>query len=81
MSDLLSNYQKIKNAIPSSVELLPVSKGQDLKKLKAWLDAGLPKNFAENYFSELEEKNEALSKEKIQWNFLGPLQVKKFQRL
>lgn len=61
-------------------ELLPVSKGQSIEKIKYFYQRGY-RRFGENYVQELQAKANALSDLDIEWVFLGRLQSNKFKSL
>lgn len=69
------NLAKIKGSIPSSVNLVAVSKTKPLPLLEEAYAAG-QRHFGENRVQELVEKYEALPKD-IQWHMIGHLQSKK----
>ncbi len=62
----------------NDVQLLPVSKGQDLEKLKEFLSLkDFPKQLAENYLLELSQKEAQLSE--VEWHYQGALQSRKIE--
>lgn len=69
------NLQRIKDTIPSTVNLVAVSKTKPLPLLQEAYDAG-QRHFGENRVQELAEKFEALPKD-IHWHMIGHLQSKK----
>ena len=69
------NLQRIKDTIPSTVNLVAVSKTKPLPLLQEAYDAG-QRHFGENMVQELAEKFEALPKD-IHWHMIGHLQSKK----
>ena len=69
------NLLKIKNALPSSVTLIAVSKTKSIELITEAFNAG-QRHFGENYVQELTEKYEHLPKE-IHWHFIGHLQSNK----
>ena len=69
------NLQRIKDTIPSTVNLVAVSKTKPLPLLQEAYDAG-KRHFGENRVQELAEKFEALPKD-IHWHMIGHLQSKK----
>ena len=69
------NLQRIKDTIPSTVNLVAVSKTKPLPLLQEAYDAG-QRHFGENRVQELAEKFEALPKY-IHWHMIGHLQSKK----
>lgn len=69
------NLQRIKDTIPSTVNLVAVSKTKPLPLLQEAYYAG-QRHFGENRVQELAEKFEALPKD-IHWHMIGHLQSKK----
>ena len=69
------NLQRIKDTIPSTVNLVAVSKTKPLPLLREAYDAG-QRHVGENRVQELAEKFEALPKD-IHWHMIGHLQSKK----
>lgn len=69
------NYNKIKNQLPSDVELVAVSKTHPVSAIQEVYDLG-QKVFAENKVQELVEKYPQLPKD-IQWHLIGHLQTNK----
>lgn len=69
------NLQRIKDTIPSTVNLVAVSKTKPLPLLQEAYDTG-QRHFGENRVQELAEKFEALPKD-IHWHMIGHLQSKK----
>ena len=69
------NIQKIKKEIPTSVDLVAVSKTQSHSKIKEAYDSG-HRAFGENKVQELVEKYEKLPKD-IRWHMIGHLQTNK----
>ena len=69
------NIQKIKKEIPTSVDLVAVSKTQSHSKIKEAYDSG-HKIFGENKVQELTKKYEKLPKD-IRWHMIGHLQTNK----
>ena len=56
---------------PSDVELLPVTKGHSVEKIRQLYDLGF-RRFGENYVQEMEQKAMTLSSlPNLQWVFLG----------
>ena len=77
----LSNYLKIKNLIPSNVNILAVSKGfksQDIKTIQI-----LGQNdFGESKFQEAFEKQLILKDfKRIDWHFIGRIQSNKIRKI
>lgn len=69
------NYSKIKNQLPSNVELVAVSKTHPISAIQEVYDLG-QKVFGENKVQELTEKYPNLPKD-IQWHLIGHLQTNK----
>jgi pyridoxal phosphate enzyme (YggS family) len=69
------NYNKIKNQLPSDVELVAVSKTHPVSAIQEVYDLG-QKVFGENKVQELVEKYPQLPKD-IQWHLIGHLQTNK----
>ena len=69
------NYNKIKNQLPSDVELVAVSKTHPVSAIQEVYDLG-QKVFGENKVQELVEKYPQLSKD-IHWHLIGHLQTNK----
>lgn len=61
---------------PHSVSLLAVSKTQSISNIRSAFNAG-QKAFAENYWQEAREKQQALIDLPIEWHFIGHLQSRK----
>lgn len=60
------------------IELLPVSKGQGVEKIKNFLKLkNFPQHLAENYLEELSQKEPALSG--VLWHYQGALQSRKIE--
>lgn len=64
------------NRLPTSVNLLAVSKTQPAERLQAAYAAG-QRAFGENYLQEALDKINALSNLAIEWHFIGPVQSNK----
>jgi pyridoxal phosphate enzyme (YggS family) len=75
MSSVKENLLQIKNALPSHVTLIAVSKTKPNELLQEAYDAG-QRDFGENYVQELVDKHEQLPKD-IKWHFIGHLQSNK----
>jgi len=79
---LKSVYEKIREAelrygrTPGSVELLAVSKGQPVVKIREAVSAG-QRAFGENYLQEALPKIEEISNAAISWHFIGHIQSNK----
>ena len=69
------NYNKIKNQLPSEVELVAISKTHPISAIQEVYDLG-QKVFGENKVQELVEKYPQLPKD-IQWHLIGHLQTNK----
>jgi len=69
------NYNKIKNQLPSEVELVAVSKTHPVSAIQEVYDLG-QKVFGENKVQELVEKYPQLPKD-IHWHLIGHLQTNK----
>ena len=77
----IANYLKIKNKIPSTVNLLAVSKGFKSKEIKIFNNLG-QKDFGESKFQEGYEKQLILRDlEEINWHFIGRIQSNKIRRI
>lgn len=75
MSSVKENLHQIKNALPSHVTLIAVSKTKPNELIQEAYDAG-QRDFGENYVQELLDKHEQLPKD-IKWHFIGHLQSNK----
>ncbi len=78
----IANYLKIKNKIPSTVNLLAVSKGFKSEEIKIINNLG-QKDFGESKFQEAFQKQEILKdlKEEIKWHFIGRIQSNKIRKI
>ena len=77
----ISNYLKIKNSIPSTVNLLAVSKGFKSKEIKIINNLG-QKDFGESKFQEGFQKQVILKDLKdIKWHFIGRIQSNKIRKI
>ena len=76
ISRLESKYGREKNA----VQLLAVSKGQSVEKMRAAYLAG-QRSFGENYLQEALEKMESLPMTDIEWHFIGKIQRNKTKKI
>jgi len=77
----LSNYLKIKNKIPSNVNILAVSKGFKSQEIKIIQNLG-QNDFGESKFQEAFEKQLILNDIKqIQWHFIGRIQSNKIRKI
>ena len=76
-----SNYIKIKNKIPSNVNLLAVSKGFKTQEIKIINNLG-QNDFGESKFQEGYEKQLILKDLKeINWHFIGRIQSNKIRKI
>jgi len=77
----LSNYLKIKNQVPSNVNILAVSKGFKSQEIKTIQNLG-QNDFGESKFQEAYEKQLILKDlKKIKWHFIGRLQSNKLRKI
>ena len=77
----LSNYLKIKNKIPSNVNILAVSKGFKSQEIKTIKNLG-QNDFGESKFQEALEKQITLKDLKqINWHFIGRIQSNKIRKI
>ena len=76
-----SNYLKIKNKIPSNVNILAVSKGFKSQEIKTIQNIG-QNDFGESKFQEAFEKQLILKNLKqIKWHFIGRIQSNKIRKI
>ena len=76
-----SNYLKIKNKIPSNVNILAVSKGFKSQEIKTIQNMG-QNDFGESKFQEAFEKQLILKDLKqIKWHFIGRIQSNKIRKI
>tara|TARA_Y100000991_G_scaffold57889_1_gene42410 strand:+ start:42 stop:680 length:639 start_codon:yes stop_codon:yes gene_type:complete len=76
-----SNYLRIKNKIPSNVNILAVSKGFKSQEIKTIQNIG-QNDFGESKFQEAFEKQLILKDlKKIQWHFIGRIQSNKIRKI
>ena len=76
-----ANYLKIKNKIPSNVNILAVSKGFKSQEIKTIQNAG-QNDFGESKFQEAFEKQLNLKELKqINWHFIGRIQSNKIRKI
>ena len=76
-----ANYLKIKNKIPSNVNILAVSKGFKSQEIKTIQNLG-QNDFGESKFQEAFEKQLILKDFKqIQWHFIGRIQSNKIRKI
>ena len=76
-----SNYLKIKNKIPSNVNILAVSKGFKSQEIKTIQNLG-QNDFGESKFQEAFEKQLILQDLKeINWHFIGRIQTNKIRKI
>ena len=77
----LENYLKIKNKIPSNVNILAVSKGFKSQEIKTIQNIG-QNDFGESKFQEAFEKQLILKDlEQIKWHFIGRIQSNKIRKI
>ena len=75
------NYLKIKNKIPSNVNILAVSKGFKSQEIKTIHNIG-QNDFGESKFQEAFEKQLILKDlKKIKWHFIGRIQSNKVRKI
>ncbi len=72
IAELSAQYQRSAN----SVQLLAVSKGQSIDKIKQAVAYG-QRTFAENYIQEALDKMQELAEFDLQWHFIGRVQSNK----
>jgi hypothetical protein len=76
-----SNYLKIRNKIPSNVNILAVSKGFKSQEIKIIQNIG-QNDFGESKFQEAFEKQLILKDlKKIKWHFIGRIQSNKVRKI
>ena len=76
-----TNYLKIKNKIPSNINLLAVSKGSKSQQIKIIQNIG-QNDFGESKFQEAFEKQLILKDLKqINWHFIGRIQSNKIRKI
>ena len=76
-----SNYLKIKNKIPSNVNILAVSKGFTSQEIKTIQNIG-HNDFGESKFQEAFEKQLILKDfQQIKWHFIGRIQGNKIRKI
>ena len=76
-----SNYLKIKNKIPSNVNILAVSKGFKSQEIKTIQNMG-QNDFGESKFQEAFEKQIILKDLKhLKWHFIGRIQSNKIRKI
>ena len=76
-----ANYLKIKNKIPSNVNILAVSKGFKSQEIKTIQDLG-QNDFGESKFQEAFEKQLILKDfQQIKWHFIGRIQSNKIRKI
>jgi len=75
------NYLKIKDKIPSNVNILAVSKGFKSQEIKTIYDLG-QNDFGESKFQEAFEKQQILKDlNQIKWHFVGRIQGNKIRKI
>ena len=72
------NIKKLKEEIPSNVDILAATKTRSIEQIKEAVEAGI-RIFGENYVQEAEEKYLGI-KEKVELYFIGHLQKNKINR-
>ncbi len=76
-----SNYLKIKDKVPSNVNILAVSKGFKSQEIKTIQNLG-QNDFGESKFQEAFEKQLILKDlKKIKWHFIGRIQSNKIRKI
>ena len=76
-----SNFLKIKNKIPSNVNILAVSKGFKSQEIKTIQNIG-QNDFGESKFQEAFEKQLILKDlQQIKWHFIGRIQSNKIRKI
>ena len=76
-----ANYLKIKNKIPSNVNILAVSKGFKSQEIKTLQNLG-QNDFGESKFQEAFEKQTILKElNPITWHFIGRIQSNKIRKI
>jgi pyridoxal phosphate enzyme (YggS family) len=74
---LAARLDQLRSALPASVKLLAVSKGQPPEVIRAAVALGL-RSFGESRLQEAQAKQEALADlEPLDWHFIGRLQANK----
>ena len=77
----LSAYSKIKNKVPSNVNILAVSKGFKSQEIKTIHNLG-QNDFGESKFQEAFEKQIILKDlEQLKWHFIGRIQSNKIRKI
>lgn len=72
ISDSAQRYQRQ----AGDIRLLAVSKGQPASAIRSAFQAGL-RDFGENYWQEMQDKQSQLQDLPITWHFIGPIQSNK----
>lgn len=82
LKEKINSIAKKFNRNPENIELIAVSKYQDIEKIKKAYHSGLF-HFGENYIQEWKEKNGAISDAlpNLKWHFIGNLQKNKAKYL
>lgn len=75
MSEIVDNIKKIKQDLPSNVDLVAISKTKPNQDIQQAYDAG-QRIFGENKIQEMSDKWEALPKD-IEWHMVGHVQSNK----
>ncbi len=77
MEGLAARLDQLRSALPASVKLLAVSKGQPPEVIRAAVALGL-RSFGESRLQEAQAKQEVLADlEPLDWHFIGRLQANK----
>jgi len=79
MSAIGNQLATLREAIPSEVKLIAVSKTKPLEDIRAAYEAG-QRHFGENYVQEMVEKQPLLPSD-IHWHFIGHLQSNKVKSI
>jgi PLP dependent protein len=90
MTDVKENLARLKKRISDdekkygresgSVNLLAISKGQPVEKIRLVIEAG-QRHFGENHVQEAEIKIVALADKSIEWHFIGHIQSNKTKKI
>lgn len=77
---IVANLQQVKSDIPSNVKLVAVSKFHPEEEIEIAYTAGC-RVFGESRMQELDRKQKNLSKDDIEWHFIGTLQTNKVKAI
>ena len=82
LKEKINSTAKKFNRNPEEIELIAVSKFQDIEKIKKAYDSGLTQ-FGENYIQEWKGKNESISNSlpNLKWHIIGNIQSNKAKYL